>query len=443
MRQALFASVLFLALATVVSAQPILYEEHFTGGVSQLTWEGATGDSLGNPFTMQVLNDPTTPGGDGWIGAVTVPFDYAGSPGLAFSGPDTLKDYSVEAWIYCVVQNPTGPYNGIVARYDSTGGLFRLYVLRTDFDSSKRIRLTYLEGANVTIIRDWSQAEVPGGVPTTSSWHKLGLKAVGNQLWAYYDDSLLVGCPYTNDTLSQGFFGIYGWNMVDSAQTRCDDVIVRDERPGPGSPTIVLTSPADGDTGVAAGTAVVVHFSQPMDTSSAMFSVRCSPDSMLGWTAAWGSGDSVVTLAHIIPFQSEVTETLTIVRAYSKTGDSLIAGPVPNPWTFRTQVVGIADGPGPGEIRISSLSLTNFPNPWRSTTSFAVELPHASSALFQVYDVTGRIRRTLLDQPMPAGRHLVSWDGRDEQGKALPSGVYFYHLNLGQASLTGRTTLLR
>lgn len=443
MRQALFASALFLALATVISAQPVLYEEHFTGGLSQLTWEGATGDSLGNPFTMQVLNDPTTPGGDGWIGAVTVPFDYAGSPGLAFSGPDTLKDYSVEAWIYCVVQNPTGPYNGIVARYDSTGGLFRLYVLRTDFDSSKRIRLTYLEGATPTVIHDWPDSLIPGGTPTTSSWHKLGLKVVGNQLWAYYDDSLLAGCPYTSDTLSQGFFGIYTWNMLDSAQTRCDDFIVRDERPGATTPTITQTDPAQGATSVSLGDTVDVHFSEPMDTTPGMFAFTCGPDSAIGWSVVWQPGDSEAMLIHSLPFAALTLETMTITKAYNKMGDPLGAGSVPNPWTFTTEEVGIADGSGPGEIRISSLSLTNFPNPWRSTTSFAVELPHASSALFQVFDVTGRMRRTLLDQPMPAGRHLVSWDGRDEQGKTLPSGVYFYHFNSGQATLTGRTTLLR
>jgi hypothetical protein len=335
MRLALFAFALLFVAGSAL-AQPVLYEEHFTGGVNQLAWYGATTDTLGNPFTMEPLNDPTTPGADGWAGAVTIPFDYAGTPGLAFAGEDSLADYSIEAWIYCVVETPMGPYNGIAARYDTTGGFFRLYVLRTDFDSSQRIRLTYREGATPTIIRDWSAGEIPGGVPTTSSWHKLGLKVVDNQLWAFYDDSLLAGCPYTSDTLTHGFFGIYTWNMAAEAQTRCDDIIIRDERP-----------------------------------------------------------------------------------------------------------TGIADGPQEGMPDVIRPRLLSYPNPWLSSTSFALELPTSSSCLLQVFDVTGRLRRTLVDTPLPAGRHHVTWDARDDQGQLLPSGIYFYNLTTASGTVSGRTTLLR
>ena len=60
-----------------------------------------------------------------------------------------------------------------------------------------------------------------------------------------------------------------------------------------------------------------------------------------------------------------------------------------------------------------------------------------------IYDIAGHRVRTLLNENRPAGRHLVAWDGRDEGGGTLPSGVYFYRLKASGYSSTRKMVLLK
>ncbi len=68
------------------------------------------------------------------------------------------------------------------------------------------------------------------------------------------------------------------------------------------------------------------------------------------------------------------------------------------------------------------------PNPFNPATEIALDVPaHAAAApvALRIYDVSGRLARTLHAAPLPAGEHRFRWDGRDGEGHALPSGVYF------------------
>ena len=51
---------------------------------------------------------------------------------------------------------------------------------------------------------------------------------IADSIWAYYDDVLLPGCPFIDNTIAQGFFGIYAFNMADTASTKCDNIIAFD-----------------------------------------------------------------------------------------------------------------------------------------------------------------------------------------------------------------------
>jgi len=207
----------------------ILYEEHFTDGNMQLDWRPWFTDAGGIGDSMGVISDPTTPGGDGWAGRISN--EYMTVAGLTYAGDNNLTDYSIEAWIYTEVAAALGPYNGIAIRMDSSIRYY--YRLVSDFDSDGRIRLGFLgSGGYPTIIRDWTSGEIPGGVPATSSWHKFKLKMVADSIWCYYDDSLLADCPFMHDSVANGFFGVYTFNMMDTASTRCDDIVVMDEGAG-------------------------------------------------------------------------------------------------------------------------------------------------------------------------------------------------------------------
>ncbi len=59
-----------------------------------------------------------------------------------------------------------------------------------------------------------------------------------------------------------------------------------------------------------------------------------------------------------------------------------------------------------------------------------------------VFDLTGRRVRTLLDGPQAAGAHVVGWDGRDEKGHRVVSGVYFYRMEAGGFDQVQKATVL-
>ncbi len=76
----------------------------------------------------------------------------------------------------------------------------------------------------------------------------------------------------------------------------------------------------------------------------------------------------------------------------------------------------------------------NRPNPFSRDTAIRFSLEQASSARLTVYDVQGRRVRSLVDGSLPAGAHTVVWNGRDDHGGEVPSGVYFYRLDAGGRS---------
>jgi hypothetical protein len=85
----------------------------------------------------------------------------------------------------------------------------------------------------------------------------------------------------------------------------------------------------------------------------------------------------------------------------------------------------------------------NSPNPVRAATSIRFAVPHEQSIELQVYDVSGRVVRTLSNGVWPAGSHSLDWDGRNGAGVAVPAGVYFYRLVTAQGSLSKRLTVIR
>jgi hypothetical protein len=72
----------------------------------------------------------------------------------------------------------------------------------------------------------------------------------------------------------------------------------------------------------------------------------------------------------------------------------------------------------------SGLTLTR-PNPFRPATTIQYALARPGAVRLAVYDVAGRAVRTLVDGTRPAGFHAVVWDGRDDRGASVPSGIYF------------------
>jgi len=70
----------------------------------------------------------------------------------------------------------------------------------------------------------------------------------------------------------------------------------------------------------------------------------------------------------------------------------------------------------------------NYPNPFNPSTTIGYALPEESMVRLRVYDLRGGLVRTLRDRITEAGYYQATWDGRDDRGIEVSSGVYVYRL---------------
>lgn len=84
----------------------------------------------------------------------------------------------------------------------------------------------------------------------------------------------------------------------------------------------------------------------------------------------------------------------------------------------------------------------NVPNPFSAQTTIALDLPSDQRVQMAVYNLKGERVRTLLDQVMPAGRHSMTWAGIGDDGRPLPSGVYWIRTQANDRSNVRKTVLV-
>jgi len=93
----------------------------------------------------------------------------------------------------------------------------------------------------------------------------------------------------------------------------------------------------------------------------------------------------------------------------------------------------------------AGLSLAqNVPNPFNPRTKISFVVPeNAGGVRLEVFDVAGRKVRVLVREPLPAGAHSVVWDGRGDDGRTLPSGIYSCRIATAERSAARRMLLLK
>jgi hypothetical protein len=133
---------------------------------------------------------------------------------------------------------------------------------------------------------------------------------------------------------------------------------------------------------------------------------------------------------------------------------SAVSGPAANQWqggndeswAIDNVTVSVSGAPtgvgGTPELPATLTLLPNTPNPFSSMTAFRAASPAVGSARFEVYDVNGR-RLVARDLSLAAGWQSLDFDGRDDAGVALPSGVYFYRIQSGRDRRTQKFVIAR
>jgi hypothetical protein len=85
----------------------------------------------------------------------------------------------------------------------------------------------------------------------------------------------------------------------------------------------------------------------------------------------------------------------------------------------------------------------NYPNPFNPETTITFYLPRNTPALLQIFNTEGQLIKTLINAKQPAGYHRISWDGTNEAGQRVSSGIYFYRLQTDFGVLTKKMLLVR
>ncbi len=142
---------------------------------------------------------------------------------------------------------------------------------------------------------------------------------------------------------------------------------------------------------------------------------------------------------------------------YSTRGWEFTGGWAPSRWLNESEMmirVGVSDTPtsvgdGGPEVRLpAAFSLAqNYPNPFNPSTTIAFDVPGTAGAKqsvsLVVYDIRGRRVRTLVDSDMASGSHRVHWDGRNDSGESVSSGIFFYTLKSADTTFTRKMTVLK
>jgi hypothetical protein len=96
-------------------------------------------------------------------------------------------------------------------------------------------------------------------------------------------------------------------------------------------------------------------------------------------------------------------------------------------------------GEGPPPYRLAQ----NYPNPFNPVTTIKFDIRDKGHVTIRIYDVAGRLVRTVLDENLKSGPYTATWDGRNESGAKVASGVYFYKLDTKGFVKTRKMVLLR
>ncbi|MCH7858739.1 MAG: CHRD domain-containing protein, partial [Candidatus Marinimicrobia bacterium] len=106
-------------------------------------------------------------------------------------------------------------------------------------------------------------------------------------------------------------------------------------------------------------------------------------------------------------------------------------------------ILGIEESDFDVSLPSTFILLQNYPNPFNPSTQIRYDLPRAVPVTLTVYNILGRQVVTLVDELQAAGSYAVRWNGRDQQGKLVGTGVYVYRIQAGPQGALRKMVFLK
>jgi hypothetical protein len=211
---------------------------------------------------------------------------------------------------------------------------------------------------------------------------------------------------------SRGDMGFYGSHAFTMDQ--------------PQSPVNLVGSVSGGD--------VVLTWSPNPEGDLASYAVYCDSSAgfvptVANFVTSVAAGDTSVSLG---PASGVAHYKISAIDAAGYAGG----------YSNEAQVDGTTDARDP-QLPLRFHLYANTPNPFNPYTRIDFELDYARHVSVAIYDLAGRRVRHLVDSPMPAGRHSTLWDGRDQRGRRVASGVYFSRMQSDDRVQTRKMVMLK
>lgn len=170
--------------------------------------------------------------------------------------------------------------------------------------------------------------------------------------------------------------------------------------------------------------------------------IRFSVDPGLAWLSVYPSGGTLAPQANT---SLDVTMDATNLLEGVYYADVIIASNDPDSPAVTVPVtLTVTSGTGVGgEVADGAVFFGAVPNPFNPATALHFSLPDESRVDLRIYDVAGRLVRSLVSGPRPAGPNKVVWDGTDDSGRAVASGTYFARLVVDKQAEIRSLTLVK
>jgi C1A family cysteine protease len=200
-------------------------------------------------------------------------------------------------------------------------------------------------------------------------------------------------------------------------------------------PSVTLTDPAGGET-FQSGDTLHVRWTATDNVGIDSVAVELSLDAGAEWTLLSSPEPDDTLCTWVIPVDAESDSCLVRVTAWDPShnaGSDVSAGlfAIEKPAT------------GDGQIPAATALLQNYPNPFNGHTTIAWSLAEDAFVDIRIYDTAGRLVRTVVSAEHGPGSYRTVWNGRDDAGRPVASGVYFLRMTAGEVRQARKIVYLR
>lgn len=138
------------------------------------------------------------------------------------------------------------------------------------------------------------------------------------------------------------------------------------------------------------------------------------------------------------------------VWTYEEPGDYTVTLTSSNAYNEDTEIkenyIHVTEGTSANEdiVPTTSQLIGNYPNPFNPTTTISFSVTQTSPFVtLEIFNLKGQKVKQLVNETLPAGSHSVIWNGTNDSGKSVTSGIYFYKMKTGSYTYTRKMILMK